>query len=221
MDQGLLHWLFWLFVKHQYLISNHCYTFIQLHELELKLAASRLETKSNKKTALMKQTMHQVAMLLMQNPSKEEQAYMLTATLMRDEKIVEVYELLKLECELLANQIQMIDHAKRICPEELKCPISDLIFASRRVGDIDEFHSIRKQFRAKFGKSFEDSGSCNKEGVVNERLVKKLSQDQPHGYTIQIWMKKICSLYDVSWTPVQPITQADFAQTIGFAVQVF
>ena len=123
-------------------------------------------------------------MLLAEDPPKEEKARIRAESLIRDDNLIEAYEILQLECELLSERIKLIESTKT-CPPDLVSTISDLIYACPRV-DIPELTEIRKQFRAKFGKEFEKAALENRGGILNERVVSKLSVHPPAAYLVQV-----------------------------------
>ena len=148
------------------------------------MAVSRFAIASNKKTAIMKQNMREVALLLAEEPPREEKARIKAESLIRDDNLIEAYEILQLECELLAERIKLIE-SQKTCPPDLVSTISDLIYATPRV-DIPELTEIRKQFRAKYGKEFEKAAMENQGGVLNDRVVSKLSIHPPVAYLVQV-----------------------------------
>ena len=151
---------------------------------QLKMAVSRFAIASNKKSAIMKQNMREVAMLLAEEPPKEEKARIRAEALIRDDNLIEAYEILQLECELLSERIKLLE-SQKTCPPDLVSTISDLIYACPRV-DIPELNEIRKQFRAKYGKEFEKAALENHGGILNERVVSKLSVHPPAAYLVQV-----------------------------------
>lgn len=80
----------------------------------LKMAVSRFNIASNKKTALMKQQMRDIAKLLAEDPPKEEKARIRAEALIRDDGVVEAYEILQLSCELIAERIKLISAQKNL-----------------------------------------------------------------------------------------------------------
>jgi hypothetical protein len=151
---------------------------------QLKMAISRFQIASNKKSALMKQNMREVAVLLSEDPPKEEKARIRAEALIRDDNMIEAYEILQLECELLSERVKLLESTKGV-PKDLCSTICDLIYASQRV-DIPELHDIKKQFRAKYGKDFVDECLVNRRGFCNERIVSKLSVHPPAAYLVQV-----------------------------------
>jgi vacuolar protein sorting-associated protein IST1 len=166
---------------------------------ELKMAVSRFGIASNKKSALLKQNMRAIAVLLAEDPPKEEKARIKAEALIRDDYMIEAFDILSLNCELLHERIKLISHSKE-CPPDLVSSVSTLIYAAPRI-DIPELVTIRKQFRAKYGKKFEEDALNNARGVLNERVVTKLSVQPPAAYLVQTYLETICEKYEVTWSP--------------------
>jgi hypothetical protein len=186
------------------------------------MAVSRIQISSNKKAALLKQNMREVAVMLSEDPPKEEKARIRAEALIRDDNLIEAFEILQLQCELLFERIKLIECSKQ-CPTDLVPVVATLIYASQRV-DIPELMEIRKQFRAKFGKKFEEVALENSTGILNERVVTKLSVDPPAAYLVQTYLERICEQYEVKWKPKMTLTAAQMAAPmavpIGYSVPV-
>mmetsp|Transcript_12846 Transcript_12846/g.24118 ORF Transcript_12846/g.24118 Transcript_12846/m.24118 type:complete len:342 (-) Transcript_12846:2765-3790(-) len=186
----------------------------------LKMAVSRFSMASNKKTALMKQHMREIAKLLAEN--KEEKARIRAEALIRDDGTIEAYEILQLTCELLFERIKLITTSKAV-PEDLTSSISTLIWASNRV-DIKELMDIRKQFKSKYGKQFDMEAFENRHGVCNERVVAKLSVQPPTAFLVQTYLEKIADQFEVDWKPANRLKPDQLAEPmaapIGYSVQV-
>jgi vacuolar protein sorting-associated protein IST1 len=189
---------------------------------ELKMACGRIQIASNKKAALLKQSMREVAVLLAEVPPKEEKARIRAEALIRDDHLIEAYEILQLECELLHERIKLIQYSKS-CPHDLVSVISTLIWASHRV-DIPELLLIRRQFTAKYGKAFEENAMRNYDGCLNERVVSKLSVEPPAAYLVQTYLERICEQFNVEWTPAMKLSANQMiepmAAPIGYSVAV-
>lgn len=188
----------------------------------LKMAVSRFNIASNKKSALMKQQMREIAKLLSESPPKEEKARIRAEALIRDDGTIEAYEILQLSCELLSERIKLIT-ASKFCPEDLRSTISTLMWASTRV-DIKELVEVRKQFRAKYGKNFDTAALNNEDGVLNERIVAKLSVQPPTAFLVQTYLEKIADQFEVEWSPANKLSadklSAPMAAPVGYSVQV-
>jgi len=189
---------------------------------QLKMAATRLEILNNKKSALMKQQIRDIAKLLAEEPPKEEKARIKAEALLRDDRTVEACEILALSCELLSERIPLITRSKS-CPEDLIPTVSTLIWASYEI-DIPELIDVRKQFRAKFGKQFESDALQNVGGCVNERVAQKLSVQPPSAYLVQTYLERIADEHEVRWKPKQVLTADTMAEPmvapVGYSVQV-
>lgn len=162
------------------------------------MAVHRFQMASNKKSALLKQSMREVAVLLAEDPPKEEKARIKAEALIRDDYMIEAYDILSLNCELLSERLKLISFSKQ-CPPDLVSSVATLIYAAPRV-DIPELQIIRKQFRAKYGKKFEEDALNNVGGVLNERVVTKLSVQPPAAYLVQTYLEQICDKYEVDWS---------------------
>jgi hypothetical protein len=98
-----------------------------------------------------------------------------------------------------------------------------LIYAAPRV-DIPELVTVRKQFRAKYGKKFEENALNNVGGVLNERVITKLSVEPPAAYLVQTYLEQICEKYEVDWSPTVRLSVEQMgepmAPPVGYSVQV-
>ncbi|GKZ00417.1 hypothetical protein MPSEU_000994600 [Mayamaea pseudoterrestris] len=189
---------------------------------QLKMGVSRIQIASNKKSALLKQNMREIALMLSEDPPREEKAKIRAEALIRDDNMIEAYEILQLECELLHERIKLIEYSK-LCPPDLVSVVSTLMWAAHRV-DIPELLEIRKQFRAKYGKQFEEDALSNAGGVLNERVVTKLSVHPPAAYLVQTYLERICEQFEVTWSPKVKLSTNEMiepmAAPIGYSVQV-
>jgi len=189
---------------------------------QLKMAVSRFGILTNKKSALMKQQMREISKLLAENPPKEEKAKIRAESLIRDDNTIEAYEILQLTCELLAERIKLIKSEKK-CPEDLLSSISTLIWAASRV-DISELIEVKKQFTKKYGSEFIEAAMENRGGILNERIVAKLSVQPPTAFLVQTYLEKIADEFDVDWKPIVRlgVTQMSepMAAPVGYSVQV-
>eukprot|EP00584_Thalassiosira_punctigera_P021244 CAMPEP_0172554522 /NCGR_PEP_ID=MMETSP1067-20121228/55021_1 /TAXON_ID=265564 ORGANISM="Thalassiosira punctigera, Strain Tpunct2005C2" /NCGR_SAMPLE_ID=MMETSP1067 /ASSEMBLY_ACC=CAM_ASM_000444 /LENGTH=146 /DNA_ID=CAMNT_0013342911 /DNA_START=378 /DNA_END=814 /DNA_ORIENTATION=+ len=146
------------------------------------MAVTRFGISGNKKSALMKQQIREIAALLADDPPKEEKARIKAEALIRDDNTVEAYEILQLNCDLLSERIHLISHSRECPPDMVSC-VSTLIWASAIV-DIPELVEIRKQFRHKYGKEFDAAAMQNLGGVINDRVAARLSVQPPSAYLV-------------------------------------
>ena len=176
------------------------------------MAVSRVQIASNKKTALLKQNMREVAVLLAEEPPKEEMAGIKAEALIRDDHLLEALEIIQLECEMLHERIKLIDFSKT-CPADLVSVVSTVIWASHRV-DIPELVLVRKQFRAKYGKKFEENALTNKDNILNDRVVAKLSIQPPAAYLVQCYLERICEQFEVDWKPKVKLSASQLVEPL-------
>jgi vacuolar protein sorting-associated protein IST1 len=177
---------------------------------QLKMAITRLQIANNKKSALTKQQIREIATLLAETPPKEEKARIKAEALIRDDNTVEACEILALTCELLSERISLVTHS-RDCPADLISSVSTLIWASAVV-DVPELIEIRKQFRYKWGKEFEMDAMQNVGGVINERVAAKLSVHPPSAYLVQLYLERIADEHQVTWKAKQVLTAENMAE---------
>jgi Regulator of Vps4 activity in the MVB pathway len=163
----------------------------------------------NKKSALLKQNLREIAVMLAEDPPKEEKAYIRAEALVRDDNYIEAFEILQLNCELLHERVKLVEFTKKDqCPPELMSLVGTIIWSSYRV-EVKELESVRKQLVAKFGKAFETSILANPLAknqddtakYVNEKVVTKLSFQPPAAFLVQVYLEKICEMYEVDWKP--------------------
>lgn len=189
---------------------------------QLKMAVSRFQISANKKSALMKQQKREIANLLKENPPKEEKAKIRAESLIREDNTIEAFEILQLECELLTERIKLIKTNKEVPPDLTSC-ISTLMWAADRV-EIPELPKIKQQFRSKYGKKFEENAMNNKDGVLNERVVAKLSVQPPTAFLVQTYLERIADENDVDWKPSVPLSAEELSEPmaapVGYSVQV-
>lgn len=166
--------------------------------------------------------MRQVAVLLAEDPPKEEKARIKAEALIRDDYVIEAYDILSLNCELLSERIKLIQFSKE-CPPDLISCISTLMYAAPRV-DIPELLVVRKQFTAKYGKKFDEQAMGNVGGILNERVVTKLSVQPPAAYLVQTYLEQICEKYEVDWSPNYRLSAEQMGEPMappsGFSVPI-
>ena len=175
---------------------------------QLKMAVTRISVAMNKKSALMGQATREVVQMLEDNPPREELAMIRAESLMRDESAIEAYDILTLKCELLSERMNLISSSKT-CPGDLVECVSSVIWSSNEL-DMPELVEVRKQFRYKYGRSFEESASRNAGGrLVNERVAKGLSYRQPSSSEVMAYLDNIANVHRLEWRPraVPPVAE--------------
>jgi endonuclease G len=149
------------------------------------LAASRLRIVISKRSATTLTTI----VLLTKELSKNEElkARVLAISLLQDHNTIDVFEILSTICELLQERMGVMSRKKR-CPTDLESAVATLIYCSTRL-DIPELCAIRKQFRRKYGGPFIDCALRNSKGIVDERVVSKMSH-QVSSFIVQEYVRE-------------------------------
>jgi vacuolar protein sorting-associated protein IST1 len=146
----------------------------------LKMANSRIQLTNNKKSAAVKHKKREIATLL--GEKKDEKARIKVEHVIREDFLIEAYELLELLCELVFERVKYIASCKE-CPPDLVEAVSSLIWAATRV-EIAEMEQIKKQLVKKFGSKFASDAENNVGNCVNVRLFQKLSVQPPSAFLV-------------------------------------
>jgi hypothetical protein len=169
----------------------------------LKMAQTRIELLKNKKRNGIKVQQRQIADLLRQG--KDESARIKVENVIRDDFIIEAYEILELFCDLVQSRIQLIAES-RTCPNDLKEAISTILYAVPRA-DIPELMVVREQFTKKYGKEFVLAALENKDYAVNQRFMIKLNVKIPEPYLCVNYLKEIAEANNID------LDEGDFINT--------
>lgn len=164
---------------------------------QLKMAVQRINLIKNKKTNKIKVSKREIAQLLADE--KEEKARIRAEALIREDFIIEAYEILELLCELCAERIALIATEKE-CPFDMYEAVCTLIWAANKT-EVSELMEVKKQFTYKYGKEFLQKAMKNHDGCVNERILHKLSVQPPNAYLVLNYMSEIAKQFNVDWKP--------------------
>ncbi|KAJ1859594.1 Vacuolar protein sorting-associated protein ist1 [Coemansia sp. RSA 638] len=163
-------------------------------KVELKLASSRLQFLQAKHNSLATKARRDIALLLEAN--KHASAEIRVEGIIREDLHVEAMEIVELYCELLCTRAGLIDQAQN--DAGLGEAIHSVIYASSRI-EVKELPRIRDMLGAKYGKELVKNAMGNADGLVNERLLKKLSLDPPSKALVRMYLKEIAAAYSVDW----------------------
>ncbi len=146
------------------LLKAHCAQALARLNLEKnkKLNLSAME----KKEAVANLRVHKLTLARI----KQEQA-------LREEYVIEAYEILKTYLELIKARTHIIA-AEKMAPPMMVEAIETVIWCSA-VSEVKEFQSIAKDFKEKYGKSFVRHALENKHGNVDPFVQKKLNMQLP------------------------------------------
>ncbi|KAF5777404.1 putative vacuolar protein sorting-associated protein Ist1 [Helianthus annuus] len=136
-------------------------------EATLNLAISRLSLLKNHRSARFTIALSDLVQLLRLN--HHQQALLRVEQVMKDENMLEVYDMINCYCHLLKQKIGLIEKSK-VCPEELKEAVSGLLYAAPRCGEFPELREIRAILTARFRNEF---------SAIESKMIQKLSAKQP------------------------------------------
>ncbi|XP_022952998.1 uncharacterized protein LOC111455514 [Cucurbita moschata] len=95
--------------------------------------------------------------------------------LVRDESLMEAYDLIENFCEFILVKFSHV-RKNKTCPDDLMEAISSLIFASARCGDFPELKPVRKFFEERYGQRFAMAAvELHPENLVNPQIKEKLA----------------------------------------------
>lgn len=121
---------------------------------------------------------------------------------MREESAIGGFEILAMLLDLVASRLPTITNAGNICPPEMKEAITSIIWATPYVGThVPEFNGIRGQITAKFGPTFVEIASKNKELSVHEQLRASFDPTAPSEARCIKYMESICSEFMIPLDP--------------------
>ncbi|ETW03863.1 hypothetical protein H310_05213 [Aphanomyces invadans] len=163
----------------------------------LKMAVSRIGIVKNKKAITSKAQRKDVAKLLADG--KEEKARIRVEGLIREDFVIEAYEIIELLCELISERTPLIK-SERECPYDMREAVCTLIWAATRT-EIPELAEVKNQLTKKYGQDFTAAAMRNVDGCVNERVIHKLSVQPPNAYLVINYLKEIAKQHNVAWVP--------------------
>jgi len=167
-------------------------------KVQLKLAINRLKLVQNKKQNLAKQHKHEIAALIQQG--KDESARIRVENVIREDLIIEAYELIELFCELVQARLPLLDTQSDV-PAELKEAICTIVYCAPRCSDIPELANLREQFGGKYGKEFLFVANSNKNDIVNARVVHKLNYATPDQALVIQYLTEIAKSHGLPFNP--------------------
>jgi hypothetical protein len=160
---------------------------------QLKMASHRINVANNKRTNAAKHAKREIATLL--GDHKDEKARIRAEHIIREDFMIESYELLGLMCELLFERIPQITMNKE-CPLEMFPAVCSIIWATDYV-DFPELKEAALQLTKKYGQKFATDAKANSNHCVNERLFSKLVYKPPSRQLVGKYLREIAHAYDV------------------------
>jgi vacuolar protein sorting-associated protein IST1 len=164
----------------------------------LQMGVQRIQIANNKRTTAVKIQKREVANLLADK--KDEKARIKVEHIIRDDFLIEAYELIELLCELLHERIRQVTNSKEAPPEDLKETVYSLVWAAANC-DISELQDVRKHLIRKYGSEYFKVLDENPTSVVNPRLFNKLTYRPPGRVLVNRYLIEIADVYKVDWVP--------------------
>ncbi len=152
-----------------------------------------------KDEAISKQQRRAMAQLL--EAGKIESARIRVENIIRSDIITELHEILELYCELLLARIGMMEGST--CDPGLEEAVKSIMYAAPRI-EVKEVNSVRILLSEKFGKEFAKMAADNSDGMVSEKVVRKLSVTPPAAALVNGYLEEIARTYGVDWPKKSP-----------------
>mmetsp|Transcript_13094 Transcript_13094/g.33409 ORF Transcript_13094/g.33409 Transcript_13094/m.33409 type:complete len:715 (-) Transcript_13094:50-2194(-) len=155
--------------------------------LLLKLAVNRIKLHRNKKIESTKVQKKEIGGLLAEG--KHDMARIRTTSVIFEDYMLEVYNILELYCEMLVPRTGVLE-TQRDCPPELKQAVCGLLYSAPFVG-IEELLKLRTMFLKKYGKRFPEE--CVHGCCIDPKLIQRLKRDQPDDGLVNYYLKHIAT----------------------------
>ena len=172
-------------------------------KVQLKLAIARLRMVQKRDEALSKTQRRAMAQLL--DVGKIDSARIRVENIIRSDITTELHEILELYCELLLARAGLLEG--HTCDPGLEEAIKSIIYAAPKT-EIKELHVVRTLLAEKYGKDFVLAAMENSDGMVNEKVVKKLSVTPPKEELVVGYLEEIAKAYGVNWPKREPLGEA-------------
>ncbi|KIK07351.1 hypothetical protein K443DRAFT_204413 [Laccaria amethystina LaAM-08-1] len=166
-------------------------------KVQLRLSVQRLRTLQQKKEAQAKASRRDIAFLL--EKGKIETARVKVETIINEDIHVELLELLELYCELLLARFGLLDQITREPDPGVIEGVCAIIHAAPRT-ELKELHILRDILMHKYGREFSVTVMENRDGIVSDRVVRKLTVAAPSSDLVNAYLAEIAKAYGVAWS---------------------
>uniref|UniRef100_A0A914HQ50 IST1 homolog n=1 Tax=Globodera rostochiensis TaxID=31243 RepID=A0A914HQ50_GLORO len=176
----------------------------------LRLASNRLKLLQKKKTEQAVKGRCEIADFL--SSDKEDRARIRVETIIREDFVVEAYELLEMYCELLLARFGVIQQMKDL-DDGIAEAVSSLLWVAPRIGhEIGEFKVINDELTHKYGKQFAEAARMNQlpePSRVSSKLVQKLSVSAPSKLLVEKYLITIAQSAGIDFVPDAKVMRED------------
>jgi len=170
-------------------------------KVQLRLSVQRLRILQQKKEAQAKSSRRDIASLL--ERGKIETARVKVENIINEDIHVELLELLELYCELLIARFGLLDQNTRDPDPGVSEGVYAIIYAAPRT-ELKELHVLRDILMHKYGRDLSAAVMENRDGIVTERVARKLTIATPSTELIDAYLSEIGRAYNVHWVPTRP-----------------
>ncbi|VDN54755.1 unnamed protein product [Dracunculus medinensis] len=171
----------------------------------LRLAINRLKLLEKKKTEMALKSRSEISDFIANH--KEDRARIRVEHIIREDFLVEAYELLEMYCDLLLARFGLIEQLKQLDDGIAEAVISILWAAPRVAADV-----ISDQLTLKYGKVFAEAARANQleyPAKVSPKLIAKLSVQAPPKLLVERYMIEIAKSSGTPFTPDANIMRED------------
>ncbi|GMR57076.1 hypothetical protein PMAYCL1PPCAC_27271 [Pristionchus mayeri] len=176
----------------------------------LRLATNRLKLMEKKKTEMALKARTEIADFI--SAQKPDRARIRVEHIIREDFLVEAFELLEMYCDLLLARFGLIEQLKTLDDGIAEAIVSILWAAPRVAQDIAEFKTISDQLTVKYGKIFAESARGNQleyPAKVNPKLMAKLNVSAPPRLLVEKYLIHIAQAAGVPFTPDPDVMRED------------
>ncbi len=161
--------------------ANEIKTYIMIIQNKLNLFR-------NKKIASIKQKKKEIAKSLRENNLDVAKAKM--DTIIREEDMITVYDILGPLCEILKERVTYI-LSNSECPPDLRAQLDSVIYSATRL-EFEELHKLRDMIMTRYGQAYIMKADSNADKLVNVNLVEKLRIKPASDVFVTIRLKQLC-----------------------------
>ncbi|KAJ6252291.1 ist1 [Anaeramoeba flamelloides] len=167
-------------------------------KVTLRLAIKRIKLLRQKKENNVKLQRRQIATLL--SNGKDRSARIKVEQVIRDDFLVDAYEMLELLCDLLLVRFQVLK-SEKTCTEDILESVATIIYVSKKI-EVKELQQLaRTHFVLKYGKEFVMKHLENKEKKVHEKIISSLGIMIPEVHLVLQYLIEIAENNDIEWDP--------------------
>ncbi|CAB3398311.1 unnamed protein product [Caenorhabditis bovis] len=176
----------------------------------LRLAINRLQLLGKKKTEMAMKARTEIADYIAAN--KPDRARIRVEHIIREDYVVEAFEILEMYCDLLLARFGLIEQMKTLDDGIAEAVISIMWSAPRLATDIAEFKTISDQLTVKYGKPFAEAARANQleyPARVNPKIISKLGAAAPPKLLVERYMIEIAAAANIPFVPDPDVMRED------------